>query len=1612
MGWRLSRLVVTSVTSAFLATVAAADDSSPLMIRGLEIEAERSSPAVCYLFDGKIDGRDRIGLQDRIRVDPSTDVAVQAQGDRLCVTGLVHGERYELELKPGIASLDGRRLEAGARDDVTVPDRKPSLRFEEDAYVLPREGAENVPLRTMNVEQAEVKLFEIGERALADAIAEYGLGANLNRYFIDRLRDQEAVEVWEGELIIDGPRNQDHTTRIPLPDFVAESKSGLYLLTADFPEASSSPSVDQAAAIASQWLLVSDIGLSTFHGQGGLSVVARSLADASPTKGLEISLISRGNQILAEAVTDEQGLAVFDKGLMAGTGPRTPVMITALREGGFAFLSLTGPALDLSDRGVAGRTVPGPIDAYLYSDRGIYRPGETAYITALFRDRDIQALSNLPLTFMLSRPDGVDVQRVDESTGSHGAIGLALPFEDSSQTGSWRLRAHIDPDGPAIANLPIEVQDFVPPKIELALNAKPEGLVIGAEEQDRTASIEVKADFLYGAPAADLAGSFRTSIVRDPNPFPNWSDYRFGLIQEEWSVIENQGDLPATDEHGQTALLFEPPRLPATTLPLVAEIRMMVFEPSGRPTTHIASLPLHRRSAMIGIRPHHGTTSVPTGEIARFNIISLDPKSGEQRAASGLKWDLIREERDYIWYQEFGDWKWRETVTDRWLEGGNIDLVADQALSLEFQKDWGYYRLEVYDPASGEASSIRFRYGWSSSPVANSAAPDRATITLDREHYQAGDVAKVQITPPFEGLVQLSVLTDRLVHLEEHQIGADGDVIDLPIEDWGESAYLAVTAIRPMDKEAKRGPSRAIGIDWLSIDQERRRLKVDLDVPETVPSNQTVEVELSVSGGLAGEPAWLTLAAVDEGVLQLTDFTSPDPVTHFLGQKDLEVEMRDLYGQMIDIAVGEVGKLRTGHGAPSRQLEGLAERSSKVVSLYSGIVEVGEDGKVSVPLDLPAFDGRLRLMAVAFSKTAIGGTGGALTVRDPVVTALSLPRFLAPGDESRLQLDLTAMEQSGTFPISLDIQGPLTVIDPLPSSVRLEKGQMWQEQLRIMADGIGTADISVKVDLPDGKSLVRDAKLAIRSAFPFTSETKERELAPGQRLTFSKELLADFEPDDASLRLSAVVGPNFDIPSLIQSLSLYPYGCVEQTSSRLLALLAADSLEGEYKATAFTPDGLDKALGEAVAHLMTMQRFDGSFGLWSAASEPEPWLTAYALHILTLATRNGEARVDRHAFAHGLRWLRQATVLRQPESEAALATAAYAHYVLTLNGQGQISDLRYLADEVAMRSNDPLPRAQLAAALMQFGDKVRAMRLLAKPTSSLVAWTSHRATLDQNPEPRHSRYHIYGSALRDSAAALVFLAEAGIADEALAEMAKLVNEASVTTPYASTQERAWLLRAAGSLRERTGDLELDVDGKPVDAAGWFATALDGDSREITLANPGDKTLTIAATASGYPTSAGEALSEGFSLKRRIRSMDGSEIDLETIEAGSLLVIEVAGKLDNKDRQQRQSIFVQLLPAGLELQTTAVGRGLDAASISWLEPISRTRFEARRDDRYAAAIDLDIADHDGQFHLAFLARAVTPGSYVLPPAQIEDMYAPSIRARTQDGRVVVIERHER
>ena len=659
---------------------------------------------------------------------------------------------------------------------------------------------------------------------------------------------------------------------------------------------------------ATQWLVVSDIGLSTYSGEDGLSVFVRSLDSAEPLSGVALTLIARNNEVLGEAVTDGSGRAHFAAGLVRGRKGREPTIVTAHNgDSDFIFLDLARAGFDLSDRGVTGRPSPGPLDVFAWTERGIYRAGETVHLTALLRDEGAIAVANLPLTFVVVRPDGKESQRIVESGGPAGGYALDLSLPVNAMHGAWTVRTYADPNAAPLSETRVLVEDFRPDRIEFDL-AMPTGMLVPGQVE--TADIDGR--YLYGAPAAGLAveAELKLRSVRDRVGFPG---YVFGLADED--SIDSQVDLVSQqplDAAGRGGVDLDLRALPATTHPLVADLTVRVREAGGRAVERNGQVAVRAGGVLIGIKPEFEGGLVGENSSAGFRVIAVDP-DGNRVAAEGLQWSLLRIERDYQWYREDNAWRYEPVEYTKLLRDGVIAVGDATAGDIAVNVDWGRYRLlvETVDPG-GPVTSIDFDAGWYVS-TASTETPDGLEVALDRDSYDRGDTAKLQITARFAGQALITVASDRLLDVMSVPVPEGGRVVDLEVEDrWGAGAYVTATLFRPGSDAENRLPARAVGVRWLSINPGDRALDVALDVPDKIRPNGKLNVPITVTGAGASEQAHVALAAVDVGILNLTDYRAPDAGGWYFGQRRLGVEMRDLYGRLIDGSLGVTGRLRTG----------------------------------------------------------------------------------------------------------------------------------------------------------------------------------------------------------------------------------------------------------------------------------------------------------------------------------------------------------------------------------------------------------------------------------------------------------------------------------------------------------------------------------------------------------------------------------------------------------------------------------------------------------------------------------------------------------------------------
>ena len=615
-----------------------------------------------------------------------------------------------------------------------------------------------------------------------------------------------------------------------------------------------------------------------------------------------------------------------------------------------------------------------------------------------------------------------------------------------------------------------------------------------------------------------------------------------------------------------------------------------MFDSSGRTANETMTLPVAAGAPWIGVKPLF-SGSLAEGADARFEVIGLDA-GGRPAAIKGLRWDLVEEIHDYQWFSTDGHWDYKVVTRDRKVADGTADVAPNAPAAIRQAVGWGNFRLDVYDPKGGGATSARFYAGWWVSDDPN-PTPDKLTVALDRTSYKAGDTARVRIEPPFAGDVLLFIANDRVLETRDVAVPADGATVEIPVSsDWGAGAYVLATAFRPSGEggERRHGPGRAVGVAWFGIDVTERVLGVSIDAPAEIRPNQRLDLPLTVTGVPQGQSAWVTLAAVDEGILLLTDFQSPDPTDHYFGRRALGVEMRDAYGRLI-ISDGRRGQVRTGGDAAAQQMSGLPKRSTRTVALYSGILPVGADGRVTVPLDLPDFDGELRLMAVAWTPTALGAASTAMKVRDPVIAEIGVPRFLAPGDKADLAFSLRNLSgPAGDYGVRVAVEGPLSIATASAQFTQtVAAGAEARRAIPLTATATGVGKIRISVTGPDGFQRDRDWDLSVRPAQALTTDRIATLVQPNQSVVLNADLVKGFLPDTVQVFASFSTRPTFDIPGLLKALDDYPYGCVEQTTSRALPLLYVAKV-AEKVDSGFRPNDVRRKVQGAIDRIMTAQQ--------------------------------------------------------------------------------------------------------------------------------------------------------------------------------------------------------------------------------------------------------------------------------------------------------------------------------------------------------------------------------------------------------------------------------------
>ena len=1497
---------------------------------------------------------------------------LEIRGDFKCRTD------YTVRIKRGVAAADGSILKDTYQKRLTMPDLRPRVRFADNNIFLPRKGPLNLNLATTNVEHLTFGIAEVSLSSLP-------------------------ILVHNGELDIASRVNEEVITPFPLKEYLADDHAGIFKILVDS---------DRDAGIE-HLIIVTDLGIVTKKTNDELWVWIHSLDSLAPIPQAAVQLIDKSNnETLLTRKTDADGFVKFSLPSNVSEEDTRP-LLTVAKENDFSFLDLHQHQISTQGFNVEGAPyLAKGHEAFLYTDRGVYRPGETVNLVGIVRGKNIKIPASLPIRIDILGPYGSGIQEFRRQTNKDGAYELQVPIHANALTGVYTAR--IWAAEKEVGHVSFQVEEFVPNRMKVSVETDRATYMLGDE-----VNIEVEAVNLFGAPAAGRAVKAYYSLKASPYVPPDkWRSFNFSdpmrTFNEKWIEL----DETRTNIDGKATYQFTLPDDVKPPSLLNSVIQTTVQELGGRAITASQQISIHPYSHYVGIKCPQLAT-VKRNEKVIFNYIVIDNLGN---AAAGRTLKIIVSTIS------------GSQVTE--LESHTLTSVEEMAKFSYTPSGYGAHRVEIEDIAGGAKASTQFYVSeWGGVPW-SMENPDRLEMTLDKSSYHPGETAALHINAPFPGKLLLTIEQDKVLNYQTFMLQEQTTTLTIPVMNaYAPNVYLSAVLIRSTKSLEKHMPARVFGIVPLKLDAEPHRLTIEIDAPEQIRANREIDITFRVHGGHPVKPYQVSIAAVDEGILKLTDFQTPTPHDHFHQQRALETRIyefytgitRDNYFPIMPIESladlmnhrGKVLKyaMRAVHNSTLGRL-GHINANSIVrvtpVSLWSGLMTTDANGQGNVSFKVPQFNGTLRVMAVAFSGADYGSATGQIKVREPLVLTPTFPRFLSGGDRIRVPVTLfNGTGTTGDFTVELQAAGPvkLFVEDGLGKPPILGPTDSLQKQLKIAVDEEGHTffDVSVHDTIGvaafnlsasgHGETTKFTVRLPLRSAAPPVTKTGYGIVREGESADFIFPANLRAETSEFALTISPL--PAIKFAGGLHYLIQYPHGCLEQTTSRVFPLLYLSDLAQIVEPTLAKDGKVDEYIEAGITKLENMLTWKHHFSYWPGGSFINNWSSIYASHFLVEARKAGYkvSELVYNTMLEGLRHqAKQGGSINTPDEETdrySLAQAAYASYVLAASGQPEKAVMHYLKNNRLNELTD-YSQFQLAGAFALSGDLNTGLSML--PVSIDFEKTMQRET-GQN----------FDSPIRAQAIILDVLAEVTENHPVIPKLVESLSEAaSGRNRWVTTQENAFAFLALGKVlkkqshQEYTGIITCDgIHLADFDSTGTQYTSADWDGARIKLTVKGKGTCYYYWTAFGVGRDSYiEEYGRELQVNRRYFSVDGTKINT-VFKQGELVVAEITVKALTSDLAN--VAVVDMLPAGFEIENSRLA---SRVNLPWLEQQAfNPDYIDIRDDRL---IFFGAFPHQQEQKFYYALRAVTQGTFTVPPVSAEAMYDPTKSAVESGGTIQVVE----
>ncbi len=1556
-----------------------------------------------------------------IRCEPPVKFTAKTQGNSIHLAGdFAYGKLYLFKIA-GIRSKWGTTLEEEAARQVTFEDLKPRMSFLSNGIYLTSRNQRKLAFKTVNVKKVKVVIKKVFESNLGYFLQGERIhaGKSRNERIYDYDLNRVGITAAEKEFHIGDTKNRWLTHLLDLEELLKPGEKGLFIVTVSFKKEDmiypgltkknkyyygrdyykhpNSGGYLYRHGYLVKPLIVSDIGLTYKSGSHRHMVLATNLTDAAPLGGVDITLRTYQNQVAGKGKTDADGKAVFDE------IKEKVFYVEAEKDGQRSMIKPSEMGWNLSSFDTGGEVLhPDETRAFIYTERGVYRPGDPVHLSVIARNKDNTFPENHPVTLEVYNPKEQLVFKKTSNKGSDGFYAFTIPTKTKDLTGNWKAKVLV---GSRTFYHTLKIETVVPNRLKVFI--KPEKKPL--EPTDRRLIFDLASTYLFGAPAANLKAEVEVNIKHREKTFASFPGFMFNNETLQFKSLRTDVFKGSLDAAGKTHVKWQLPGLTHAPSSVSASITAKVFEKGGRFTRMGHMVPIEPFSNYVGLgKPkfQYGFSRVGAPMDIQAVLVKHD---GKPAAGQPLKYKIYKNSR--YWWWEYDSSRafrirYKKDKFTRLVKEGEV-FSRNTAVNISFKPtDSGEYLVEVSDAAGegGHTAAFFFSaYHWGETP---SGIDTGGTLTLkcDKAVYRPGDKASVTFPAPNDGTVLVSVeKANRLLQSYVYK-AAGGDkgeqTVEIPVgPEMLPNAYVAVSIIQPLQQDANDRPLRTYGVIPLPVEEPETRRALRIDMPDRLRGGREFEVKIQTGDKSSTQ---FTVAVVDEGLLDLTRFKTPDPWKNFFKKQKLGIITADLFSFVIGANRGDIFKLFSIGGDMDDyredQMEPEKEKRFKPVSMFQGPFQTDDRGRAKVSFRMPDYMGSVRVMVIAANGNRYGSAEKTVPVKTELMVMPTLPRVLGPGDRFMMPVSVFATQEGiAEVKVTVKTEGPVTVTGTEQKSVTFEGiGDKDVFFTLETAPAVGQAAVTVKAS-GSGFKVEKRTPLNIRPYSPriFGAETKE--CVPGDSVTLTI-------PD------RGIPGTNRAVISVMRKAKLkmdhrlswlihYPYGCIEQTTSSVLPQLHLKEFLGRDREKA---KEIDLNINEGIKRLRRFQLPSGGFAYWPGNKKVNIWGTHYAGHFLAEAKKLGY-HVPDDLYN---RWLRfeESRALMSVDS---LTERLYGLYVLALAGKAQTGPMN-LVKENHLDKLSNTQKWMLAAAYDLAGDKKTAAAVTRKAKMEVQEYNELGGT--------------YGSRLRDLAIildVLVTMEDWNKADPLFDD----IMEAVAGSDWYSTQALGYSLLALGKyIKANAGDFRdekpvlagyVKVPGKgkvpfDTDQYAFSVKVEEGFGKEVKVSLDKKTNLERAFVVvewSGVPLVPDvKDEAKNLWLVTEWRDGEGNLLNPSSLKQGTTFWgLFRVGAYSNRYRKLDELALVQILPSGWEIENIRLfGEDLPG----WMKKKNMGRYDYMdiRDDRIMWFFDIN--NYKASYDFAVKLNAVTAGEFVLPPTLFEAMYDHKFRAVKKGMKVVV------